>query len=276
MVAVGFRMVKKRVTDEPAICVFVSRKVPQKLLARQFLLPTRIGRIRLDVIQIRREEGEVPTTPPQQLGTVLRPGIAVRNQKFLPKIYGTLGLIGSATPDTFGSANNGKPVLLSAAHIVFASSSATQVLVNQQDQTVIAQLARGDGALDAACALLDPGCSIDVSVLGIGGINPSPLAAADIRPGLRVKKSGAATGVTEGAVQAYDAVSKFYTVVPLTGMAPNYEVSMGGDSGAVWLDTASNRPALLHLQGEKKPTDPEIALGRPAALVLSRLKIRLP
>lgn len=48
----GMRMRRGKPTNEPAIVVLVSRKVPRKSLAKASLLPSHIDRVAIDVVEV--------------------------------------------------------------------------------------------------------------------------------------------------------------------------------------------------------------------------------
>ena len=100
---------------------------------------------------------------------------------------------------------------------------------------------------------------------------------------MRVSKSGRTTGVTEGLI---DGVSLTTTlryrsgpvqtfndqihIVPRPGAPPDDEISLGGDSGSVWIDDANNRAVGLHFAGEVGAA-PEHAVANRMEVVAEKL-----
>ena len=100
---------------------------------------------------------------------------------------------------------------------------------------------KADQALDCAAAItLSPNVSRDI--LAIGAL----AAPGEPRLGMRVLKSGGATGVTEGVVTEIQADRCF---VESPGYPKRYELSEGGDSGALWVSASDNAPIGLHIAG---------------------------
>lgn len=66
-----------------------------------------------------------------------------------------------------------------------------------------------------------------------------------------------------------------FRIVPRPGSPPNVEISMGGDSGSVWVDEASGKAVGLHFAGEVGD-DPEFALAHDINPVMARLGFIFP
>ncbi len=111
-----------------------------------------------------------------------------------------------------------------------------------------------------------------------------------------VVKSGRTTGVTRGRVRRTDVMVKIdyggnvgekaiggFEIGLLDGDDPNYEVSMGGDSGSVWVIgkedggkiTATDIMAGLHFAGETDGQTDEHAIACYAHSVFEKLEIQL-
>lgn len=123
---------------------------------------------------------------------------------------------------------------------------------------------RIDAQMDAAVATIDDGVAYDREVLGLGTISGTVTPTL----GMQVVKSGRTTAITEGVVDGISlTVSIDYGgavgVVTLDDQihivprppwpAVDYEVSMGGDSGSVWLEAGTRRALGLHFAGETNP-----------------------
>jgi hypothetical protein len=104
---------------------------------------------------------------------------------------------------------------------------------------------------------------------------------------MRVIKSGAISGETHGLI---DGVEGGYPIdyalygdarrwmdgfrIVSDPAAPSSEISLGGDSGAVWLDLTTGAAVGLHFAGEDGlGPQAEYALAHPMAAVCERLRI---
>jgi hypothetical protein len=97
---------------------------------------------------------------------------------------------------------------------------------------------------DCAAALVPSRQAIG-RILGIGRLT----LPAEPQQGHRVIKSGAATGITEGKIVR---VSSQEVDVGLLESPDGYELSKGGDSGALWIDADTYAPVALHLGGNAR------------------------
>lgn len=191
-------------------------------------------------------------------------GIAIQNPNV--EDVGTLGFI--ATSDGFDR------WIVSCFHVLCRTSGDFPTGINE----FIFQPFRRDGELPiaevtaasanrrfdvAAARVLDVECT--GQVLGIGNLR-QPAAPAI---GMRVIKSGAETGITEGRVMRVTAEE---IEVTCADFSPDYSLSGGGDSGAVWLDAATLAPVAIHLAGNA-PGSLERAIARPIELALSVLNL---
>ncbi|MGW0828658.1 DNA/RNA non-specific endonuclease [Streptomyces sp. NPDC002845] len=124
------------------------------------------------------------------------------------------------------------------------------------------------------------------------GVQPKELGEPEL--GDKVIKSGRTTGVTHGVVRRIDTIAKLnygsgigeqaigcFEIAPDPANPPaDGEVSMGGDSGAVWLFKQNNgKPgtvmAGLHFAGEGNADPDEHALACLPASVFEKLEITL-
>ena len=117
--------------------------------------------------------------------------------------------------------------------------------------------------MDAAVATLNGARGHTRDILGLGTISGIDTATL----GMLVVKSGRTTGITRGVVDGVSmsvsinygdpGVVAFTNQIRIVPRAPwpavDYEVSMGGDSGSVWLNEANNRAIGLHFAGETDP-----------------------
>lgn len=149
---------------------------------------------------------------------------------------------------------------------------------------------RTDFGNDIAAAEMDPNVACDPVVLNVPTFGPNaaqaaraagggatlpshprvlPLVAPHV--GLRVIKSGARTGVTEGVVSGLN--GPIITIDPPIGADAGYQLSEPGDSGAVWVDAGTSIPVALHLSGTNG--HPEQARGIEIAFVLQSLNLQI-
>jgi len=132
------------------------------------------------------------------------------------------------------------------------------------------------------------GRDVEPEILGLGVI-PERVARVEIDD--IVIKSGRTTGITQGKVRRVDVMVRIdYSVGPrviggfeiglLDGASSTSEISLGGDSGSVWLirngdGTASDILAGLHFAGEKKGNPDEHAIACYASSVFKKLGVGL-
>lgn len=196
----------------------------------------------------------------------LRGGIAIQN----PVVgrFGTLGCI--ATSDGTDR------WIVSCYHVlcrlsgimpknvlepVFAFDDATL-----QTPLAMASTQKANRAMDWAAALVT-NAPVVGQILGIGRL----IAPAQPVLGMRVIKAGAETGVTEGRIVR---VLPSEVEIDFFGMPPRYQLSEGGDSGAVWIDADTHAPVALNYKGSDWGT-PERAFARPFPMVLDDLELEL-
>ncbi len=199
------------------------------------------------------------------LYTPLRPGAQIFN----PDV-GKAGTIGLFLVDGAGTT-----WLLSARHVLVPATA--PAIPGTLFQPLPAPLGRAvatlegvrhDAALDCAAVRLLPGIGFSNDILSIGPIVAPPIAPAD---DMRVLKSGAASGISEGVIVHADDVSE----VRLRPSTPvRYELTMRGDSGCVWIDQRTRRPVLLHHTGESSGA--ELSKGSSLVAVLAALDLAVP
>ena len=120
-----------------------------------------------------------------------------------------------------------------------------------QVEVITRPLARPCNLIDAALARpLDPRL-IDPYILELGKVR----GVCDAGLGLRVRKSGRTTGVTEGEIQVIDAtVTVVYsgdTTATFTEQILTDNMAEGGDSGALLVDKNMNAVGLLFAGSDK-------------------------
>lgn len=267
-VDVGYKFKAGKQEDRLAIRVHVLKKIkPKSAVDASKLIPEELEGYPTDVIQSKpeilqpSEETTVNWRDRNQRFSILVGGIAVWNPRY--HFPGTLGAV------VFDVNNNFAPMGLTNHHVFVRDMGHRGDIIKQGDinmyppnpNDVIGTLDRWDTDLDCAvCTLtLNNGREISRSIKGYpdrpGG---SDRPTGVIRPsvGMRVTKSGISTGVTYGIV---DGISrKEFTVIPDSARpAPNGEISIGGDSGSLWLEVDSFNAVGLHCRGENNTRNPE-------------------
>lgn len=283
-VDVGFKIRGDAMTDEVAIRVHVARKIPVAELASSEVFnetgktPAKLRGFPVDVIEAEYGPSAAATAP-MALDDVDEEAIAAieRTTAFDPLIGGiscgnarvTAGTIGAIVFDRATC----RPMILSNWHVLAgASVAAIGEGILQPGRVdggtqVVATLTRMrlDARMDAAVATLNGARGHTRDILGLGTITGTDTATL----GMLVVKSGRTTGITRGVVDGVSLSTSIAYPDPGTGTvaftnqirivprppwpAVDYEVSMGGDSGSVWLNEANNRAVGLHFAGETDP-----------------------
>ncbi len=256
-VDVGYRWVDGRMTSEICLRAYVSKKVDLAKLPRAERIPRSIFGIPVDVIEssIDLHEGE-------RFDPIVG-GSQARNVRLDQK--GTIGavVIDRATGDSLVLSN----------HHVFVRSRANGARgdwVTQPGTTAvgdrIARVLRSNRELDCAVAQLGNQREASRGIVGIpGGVTGVVPPAI----GMRVIKSGAKTGRTEGVIDGVG--THELSIVPASSGG---ELTKKGDSGALWLEASSHAAVGLHFAGEK-PGQREQASAKHMTKVAETLKIRL-
>jgi hypothetical protein len=282
-VDVGFKIKGDTLTDEVAIRVHVARKIPVPELAKSEVFnetgktPKRVGGFPVDVIEAKYGPSAAAASEPIALDDADEAAIAAleRTTAFDPLIGGiscgnprvTAGTIGAIVFDRTVC----RPMILSNWHVLAgASAAAVGEGILQPGRVdggtqVVATLTRMrlDARMDAAVATLNGVRGHTRDILGLGAISGIDTATL----GMLVVKSGRTTGITRGVVDGVSmsvsinygdpGVVSFTNQIRIVPRAPwpavDYEVSMGGDSGSVWLNEANNRAIGLHFAGENDP-----------------------
>lgn len=281
-VDVGYKIKDRKLTDELAIRVHVKSKLPTEALAGHELFsehdkPKKLGAFGIDVIEAeygpsRPLAAAVEPLEPQEVAETHRRsavdplvgGISVGNPRVTA---GTLGVIVWDRSDC-------QVCILSNWHVLCGSPTCTAgediyqpgVADGGTAADKVAELKRWrlDKDADAALAKLTGARGYSRDILGL---NPIP-GVVDRTLGMNVAKSGRTTGVTEGIVDGVSAsvtinygggtVQTFHDQIHIVPRPPwpavDYEVSMGGDSGSVWIDEATGKAVGLHFAGEMDPS----------------------
>jgi hypothetical protein len=157
-------------------------------------------------------------------------------------------------------------VLCNAGLVAYASDETIYqpAAVAPENRIATTRAARANADLDCAAAQLDAGITGLNYQLGIGPAS-NPIEPA---VGMKVIKSGAASGVTEGIIVA---VSGTDVVIQIDPTYPtDFVLSLPGDSGAAWLEQQSRSLVALH-SGRQSPRR-AAAVSLTAVLAALRLK----
>jgi len=273
-VDVGYRIKNGQLTGELALRVHVERKLPDQELSKHERFnvkgtsPKTIGGVPVDVIEATYVPSQLPADVVVELDAIdrtarsatLAGGISVGGQRIG---YGTLGAIVWDRRDC--SVN-----ILGNWHVLARDLAATPGEPIYQpglgdggtrlDIVAMLNRFRLDQDMDAALARLNGSRPYSRDIVGL-----SPVAGIEApRVGMRVIKSGRTSGVTEGIIDGvtfspklvYDnnVRNNFHGQIHIHPLPPwpnrDYEVAQRGDSGAVWMDAATNRAVGLHFCSE--------------------------
>jgi hypothetical protein len=263
-------------TSQPAVRFHVSRKLPPAALRPHELLPTTLAGVACDVIQANY----LLHASPQTHSDLLRPGLSISNAARRGK--GTLGAM-------VRDGGNDRICLLSSWHVLCAASAA-------QPGEPISQPSRGAGqpvaalerwldltqGYDAAIAVLSLGIEHDGSVLGLHIVGTEEPGL-----GLALVKCGAASGNTHAIVDGIGGTFELdygtfgerkrwmdgIRLIPGPDN-PGGAISAVGDSGAVWINPATECAVALHLAGSSGSTA-QCAIAHPISNIFKLLDLRL-
>jgi hypothetical protein len=278
-VAVGNKVIGGRETDETCIVVFVEAKRPEAQLRHRDIVPRAVGGVRTDIVETGRFAALRATQAVDvDRTTRIRPapgGVSIGHFQITA---GTLGVL---------ARRSGRPVILSNNHVL-ANQNAARVgdpilqpgpADGGRLQDTIARLVdfvpiqfheRRLGAfgrllapflalvglgvkrlptgpvnlVDAAVAEPIDARSVASEILGIGRVSRT----RDAELGMRVRKSGRTSGITDGRVTALDATVE----VDYGGKTAVFReqivgdlLSKGGDSGSLVVDETGRAVGLL-------------------------------
>jgi hypothetical protein len=172
-------------------------------------------------------------------------GVSILNARIQEP--GTLGY--------FGRDATGSIWIISAYHVlcnVDLSPNALQEVIYQPAAAVVdyqmasTRVSKANAVLDCAAALLMPGIAFSNAQLGLGAVS-APIAPV---VGMRVCKSGAVSGITEGIITQINDDTLRIEADP--AFDPDYLLSDAGDSGSLWLQQGTLAPVALH-RGRSSP-----------------------
>jgi hypothetical protein len=113
-------------------------------------------------------------------------------------------------------------------------------------QVASTRATKSNPTLDCAAALLDSGIACVNTQLGLGPVS-APKAPS---VGMRVAKSGAVTGITEGLITQINGDN--VRIEADSAFDPAYVLTAAGDSGSLWLEQSTRAPIALH-RGHSSP-----------------------
>jgi len=308
-VGVGFKEVNGVVTDDLSVQFTVDTKYSPERLEIENLraLPTEfktISGLEIPVDVIERSykiNYEIVSDPENDLKNEelttrqqyrakhdpIVPGISVSNVK------GTAGTIGAIVFDN----STGQPYILSNWHVLHGPNGEIGDSIAQPGpydensirENIVGKLIKSHLGLAGDCAI----SSIENRKFNerIFGLNVFPKRTAKVNLGDKVVKSGRTTGITYGLVKRVNVVVKinyggnigikeiggFEIGVNSEKPPIDGEVSMGGDSGSLWLidhETENDIAVGLHFAGESDPSPTaEHAIACNIHNVLSKLDV---
>lgn len=259
-VGIAKKVVGGRQTDEPCVVVFVERKVPKAKLRRKDLIPELLESMKTDVI----ETGRIVAL--QSRTTRVRPapgGVSIGHYQITA---GTLGVL---------VRRGGVRMILSNNHVL-ANSNAARI-----GDAILQPGPHDEGTSNDRIGILEDFVPIVFDnfwdwLLSLFGISrpvrnvvdaavAKPLSDADVSDdilqvgtvsgtapagiGLRVRKSGRTSGLTEGEVSAVAATVRVsyggLRVARFRDQIVAGAMSQGGDSGSLVVDTGNRAVGLL-------------------------------
>lgn len=285
--AVGNKSIRGEETDERCVVVYVETKRPESELRDRDIVPRSIAGVRTDVVETGRFHAlEVVQSTEVERTRRTRPapgGVSIGHHRITA---GTLGVLARRNGQSVILSNNhvlanandaaiGDPILQPgpadggrpedaiarlSEFVPIRFSDRSGRPIGEARGSIRVRLLRFIGLpprrptggrtnlADAAIAVpIEPGL-VAPGVLGIGPV--SGTVEADI--GLRVRKSGRTTGVTEGRITGVDAVVE----VDYRGRTALFReqivsdmVSQGGDSGSLVVDDRERAVGLLFAGG---------------------------
>ncbi len=271
-VGVGKKIVKGRVTDEPAVVVFVERKLPEAQLRKRDVIPKVVEDVKTDVVETGRLKALGTVTVQRARTDKWRPapgGVSLGHYRITA---GTLGGLVRRNGEAFVLSNNhvladsnagkvGDPILqpgpadggtradaiaeLEAfVEIRFDPGGGLRGALRRLAERLGIRAAAAPNLADAAIARPLRADLVADSVLGLERVP----GMAEVEVGATVQKSGRTTGVTEGRVLATDSTVQ----IDYEGKTATFgdqivagPISQGGDSGSLVLDAGGRAAGLL-------------------------------
>jgi endonuclease G len=289
-VDLGFKWSHGQMTGQLAIRVHVAEKKAPSELSQEELFPEEVEGVPVDVIEATYGIQLMPE------GYQLEAATEGRDQRFddiplgvsVGSPHVTAGTLGAKVYDL----DDDREMILSNWHVLVGHPDADVNLpVWQPGSADGADSNSGIGRLtrwvlspyDAAVARLTGARPVQARTLEGERIED----ATEPRLGMQIWKSGRTTGRTEGFIDGVkmtvsidyrlagvQQLREVFHIVPRPG-AGQVEISMGGDSGSVWVEQESGKVVGLHFAGEVGGA-PEYALAHDITAVIEELRVRFP
>jgi hypothetical protein len=282
----GFAYEDGKRTDRPSVRFHMNRKQRLARLPADQKLPKTIEGIEVDVLEV----GYIPHAgSPRAPQAVLQPGLSVGNLK--QRTTGTLGALvrDLATQEMY---------LLSNWHVLAGGPEAAvgdgisqpgPMDLGSNPAREVAKLERWLRLSEQFDAALGRLASDVTSTEQLFDTAMTPAATTPPTLGMAVVKSGAVSGVTHAVVDGISGsyrldytgfgdgpqwMAGFRLVPDPTALAT--ALSLEGDSGSLWVESATGRAVGLHFAGEddQSPLN-DYALAHPIEDVFARLNVGL-
>ena len=289
-VDLGFKWSGGKMTRGLSIRVHVARKKQESELTPYEVFPKDVDGLPVDILEasyapqsVIRSRPEIAVDGRGRRFEVIPIGVSIGCK------YSTAGTLGAKVIDL----ETGDEMILSNWHVMAGRTEAQAGMSIWQpgwidggtrEENSIAELSRWIlGPYDAAVARLNGKRAVQTKT--VDGRSVEDVTAP--RLGMLVWKSGRSTGLTQGLIDGFKMtvplvypnvgmrmLEQVFRIVPRIGSTPQ-ELSIGGDSGAVWVDEESGKAAGLHFAGEIGDS-PEHALAHDISAVAKRLNFRFP
>ncbi len=258
---IGKKVTKGKETPEDCVRVYVVYKIiDPNGLAPDSLVPPYFGNhVPTDVIEVGRfgRRGQ----PPKPADTILQQGSPIRVKTNAPNVNeGARGTLGTVV------AEGANRYILSCNHILARNGRipksarvvSAQFVGTQQEIALPGHFVNLDNydanSVDCALALLTEEAKAKVQATFPDGSKLSASDPADSTRGMRVRKFGAVTGRTEGAIVDTDVdlyidysfgTFLFTDQVMIDSGGDDNQFATAGDSGSIVIDQSTNRATAM-------------------------------
>jgi hypothetical protein len=287
-VGLGRKIKSGKTTRTYCVRVYVERKIPLAALAPELVLPGRIGGVVTDVIETGRFRAQAPG-PPISQGRLrpAKPGCSIGFQfpdaQSGDLMAGTLGALVEAGGIQYILSNNhvlanenalpvGTPIFQPG--LLDGGNAATDAIATLA--RFIPLVTGGPNSVDCALAAVSNAGGVSAAILPkIGRLTSAePIDAAE---GMRVEKTGRATGYTMGTVFDVSATIAVQFDLGMLTFADQVLIrsdagafSDGGDSGSLVVDRGTGRATGLLIGGV-----PQYSIANHIGDVLQALNVSL-
>lgn len=285
----GMKAVRGEESTDQAVVVLVSKKLPEAQLSRYERVPRTLGQVPTDVIEVgeirllgvNRKSYQRPACPGMSIGhqkvTAGTFGAVVRDRRSgMLMILSNNHVLANATDGRDGRSSLGDAILQPGSYDggtkeqtiaylerfvplwkEYARTDCRAARVVEQMGNRALQIFRpnyrinlekrlgGENAVDAALARPVSPEAISPEIVDVGRVK----GLAEVKAGMRVKKSGRTTGLSQATVKVVQATLKVSVAendnAVFTDQFVTTTMSQGGDSGSLVLDTQNNAVGLL-------------------------------